>query len=122
MPNISKGELEKSSYLCYTDKPDVTVGGPISVYNFTLTDGNPPVLSDGGFSYNDVKRGGFGYLHLISDADPDDYVESYVPLITLGHSVEDDTVTYSVGFTSGDGRSINFTSTDPDAIMVATLE
>lgn len=122
MPNVRKSELEKSSFLCYTDSPDVNVGGSISVYTFRLTDGNPPTLSDGGFTYNEIKSGGFGYLHLITDDNPDDVVESYVPLLALGYIVEDDTVTYSVGFTSGDGRSINFESSDPDEIMEANLE
>lgn len=122
MPNIRKSELEKSSFLCYTDSPDVNVGGSIGVYTFTLTDGNPPVLSDGGFTFNEIKKGGFGYLHLITDDNPNDVVESYVPLLTLGYIVENDTVTYSVGFTSSDGRSINFESSDPDEIMEANLE
>lgn len=117
MPNIRKSELEKSSFLCYTDSPDVNVGGPISVYNFKSNAGNPPVLSGGGFTYNEVKSGGFGYLHVITDVDPNDVVETFIPLQWFERMFENDTVTYTVTFIAGDSFQFDFTSSDPDEIM-----
>lgn len=122
MPNVRKSELEKSSFLCYTDSPNVNVGGPISVYNFKVSDDNPPVLSDGGFTYNEIKNGGFGYLHLIFDENPDEVIEYYVPLYMFERFIENDTVTYTVNFVAGDSWSFSFEADDPDEIMTQNLE
>lgn len=117
MPSIRKSELEKSSFLCYTDTPNVNVGGSISVYNFKESGDNPSVLSGGGFTYNELKNGGFSYLHLIGDSNPDDVVETYVPLQRFERIFENETVTYTAAFIAGDGYGFNFASSDPDAIM-----
>lgn len=122
MPNIRKSELEKSSFLCYTDAPVVNVGGSISVYNFNENAENPPVLSGGGFTYNEVKSGGFGYLHLINDVNPDDVVETYIPLQRFERIFENDTVTYTATFIAGDSLQFDFTSSDPDEIMQQVLD
>lgn len=122
MPNMRKSELEKSSFLCYTDAPNVNVGGSISVYNFKDDGGNPSVLSDGGFTYNELKNGGFGYLHLIADSDPNSVVETYIPLQRFGRITENDTVSYNAAFIAGDGLTYNFTSSEPDEIMKQNLD
>lgn len=126
MAIMPKPELERGNFIAYTDEPNTIVdnagGGGVAPFEITFGDGGTITVN---FSYNDLIEAisGNQFVYAVAENMP-----ATPPSTDIGYGVfilyfagTDGTGGYSASFISGSSMTMEFTSSDPDAVMQYTI-